>query len=207
MEEMVGRMRRGYAVDNDDFDELYPTEVRERSSAYWTPVAVALRAAELLAPRRTMRVLDFGSGCGKLCIVGAIRTGAFFTGVEHRAHLVRSANAASRLLRVETTQFVHGSFEHVDVSRFDAIYFFNPFEENLFGRAAQLDWTVELSRPRFLRDASSAIRILLAARPGTRVVTYHGLGTRMPAGYFKVHRERIHTDVLELWIKGSSEKR
>jgi len=41
-------------------------------------------------------------------------------------------------------------------------------------------------------------RRLAAARPGTRVVTYHGFGGEMPPGFERVRRD---ADELSLWIR------
>jgi len=38
-------------------------------------------------------------------------------------------------------------------------------------------------------------------RAGTRVVTYHGFGGKLPAGYALASREPAGGDALELWIR------
>src|SRR3954452_18195742 len=64
-------LRSGAAVPDAEFDRLFPDELRDRSYLHWTPVEVAVRAAELLAPSpRGIRVLDVGAGVGKLCLIG-----------------------------------------------------------------------------------------------------------------------------------------
>ena len=194
------RLREGRVVDSE-FDDIYPTSVRDVSSSFWTPVSVAMRAAELLVHRASTRVLDVGSGAGKFCIVGAAVTGASFTGIEHRAHLVETARSAASRLGIEGARFVHGAFDTADVATYDAIYFFNPFEENLWDSEARLDDTVKLSDERFIADIEHAERLLAGARIGTRVVTYHGFGGEMPPGYCRALRERCHTGHLELWVK------
>jgi SAM-dependent methyltransferase len=201
VDEMLRRLESGEPVADSVFDQLYPWSQRMQSPAFWTPVAVALRATELLVPKGTGRVLDVGSGVGKLCIVGAASTNAHFVGIEQREHLVRIAKDAARRVGLVNAHFVHDTFDRADVGSYDAIYFFNPFEENLWPPAAHLDHTVELSEARFVRDAASAHRLLDAARIGTRVVTYHGLGVEMPPQYEHVSRERAHSGSLDLWVK------
>jgi SAM-dependent methyltransferase len=199
-------LREGRAVDAE-FDLIYPPTVRSVSSSFWTPMSVAIRAAELLVYRASTRVLDVGSGPGKFCIVGAAVTGASFTGIEHREHLVRTARGAAARLGVEGARFLHGTFDTLSVANFDAFYFFNPFEENIWD-LDHLDRTVELSHTRFEADVKRAQKLLAAARVGTRVVTYHGLGGEMPSGYVQVLRESRHTGYLELWMKnGESQSR
>ncbi len=196
------RLRERFLADAE-FDEVYPASLRAVSASFWTPVSVALRAADLLARGPATRVLDVGSGAGKLCIVGAAATGALFTGVEHRGHLVQAAREAARRWGADSAQFVHGTLDTVDVQSFDAIYFYNPFEENLWSCHGHIDRTVALSRERFRADVALAEELLGKARAGTRVVTYHGFGGEMPSGYRRALREAVHTDFLELWVKES----
>jgi SAM-dependent methyltransferase len=184
-----------------EFDDIYPPAVRGASSLFWTPVSVAMRAAELLVRRAATRVLDVGSGAGKFCIVGAAATGASFVGVEHRQSLVQAARAAAARLGLDGARFVYGAFDTVDIASFDAVYFFNPFEENVRRGESCLDDTVTLSRERFRADVASAERLLARARLGTRVVTYHGFGGEVPPGYRRVVRERQRSGYLDLWVK------
>ncbi|HEX7669861.1 MAG TPA: hypothetical protein VF395_09770, partial [Polyangiaceae bacterium] len=83
-----------------EFDVAYPPGIRAVSSSFWTPVSVALRAAELLVTTASSRVLDVGSGVGKFCIIGAAATGATFTGVEHRPRFVSVAERVADLFGV-----------------------------------------------------------------------------------------------------------
>lgn len=199
----VSRSLRERRLVDSVFDDVYPTTVRAVSSSFWTPVAVATRAAELLVQSASTRVLDIGSGAGKFCIVGAAVTGARFTGIEHRQHLVQVARLAADRLGIDGACFVHGSFDTVDVASFDAVYLFNPFGENLWDTDDFLDDTVELSRERFMADIDHVERLLTEARVGTRVVTYHGFGGEMPFGYRLVLSEYRHSGDLELWVKTS----
>ncbi len=199
----LGARLREYGVTDAEFDRVFPTRAREVSSEYWTPVAVAQRAASLLVQKGCRRVLDVGSGVGKFCIVGAAFTGATFVGVEHRGHFVATARDAARRIGVGSAQFVHGTFDAVNVADFDALYFFNPFEENLWTQDVQLDQTVHLSEGRFSADVDRARHMLAHARIGTWVMTYHGLGDDVPAGYVLSHREPHRSGYLKLWVKAS----
>src|SRR5882724_9352746 len=69
---LITALRKRNAVDDAAFDQLYSEDVRRLSGVHWTPVSVALRAVELLAPEAGMRVLDVGAGAGKLCCLGAL---------------------------------------------------------------------------------------------------------------------------------------
>lgn len=194
-------LRREVALADEDFDALYPEAVREVSSRYWTPVAVAMRAAQLLVTDRSTRVLDVGSGAGKFCLVGALATGASFTGVEHRAGLVEVAQAAAASLGARRARFVHGRFHTVPWETFDAFYFFNPFAENVFPASEHLDASVELSSDRCLADLTFAEELLARAKDGARIATYHGFGGQMPGSYELLRTEPLGSDYLELWVK------
>jgi SAM-dependent methyltransferase len=179
-------------------DDLYPDEVAELSARHFTPVAVARRAAELLAPTPHHRVLDLGAGPGKLCIVGAATTGAHFTGIELRRHFVRAAIAASSRLLLRNVHFIHADILDVEWRPYDSYYLFNPFAEHLIGA---IDGTVAARPTLFSFYVDAVGRRLRGAPPGTRVVTYHGFGGHMPPGYRLAAREKAGSDELELWIR------
>jgi SAM-dependent methyltransferase len=198
---LTARLREGSCVADAEFDEVFPFFARKASSKFWTPVSVARRAAQLLVQEGSTRVLDVGSGVGKFCIVGAASTNATFVGVEHRAHFVDVAREAACRTGVASAHFVHGTLDAVSASDFDGFYFFNPFEENLWDSDGQLDQTVPLSRERYDADVERALRMLIEARVGARVVTYHGFGNAMPGGYLLARRELHRSGFLNLWVK------
>ena len=199
-------LRERTAVRDEDFDLLYPPEVRAASPMFWTPVRVAVRAAELLVGnRRGAKVMDVGSGPGKLCIVGALTTSGHFTGVEQRPQLVNAARGAASQLHVGTSvSFVLGRLDEIDWASYDAFYFYNPFMENMYSPECHYDRTIELSKPRFVRDIAGARRGLRRAREGARVVTYHGLGDELPGQFHLEHSEIAGSDCLEVWVRSSN---
>lgn len=199
--DLAQRLRDGRKVFDFELDRVFSLELRKVSSFFWTPVSVALRAAELLVDGPATRVLDVGSGIGKFCLIGAAATGASFTGVEHRERFVRAARDAADRMGLGGVSFVHGTFDRVDVASFDAIYFFNPFEENVWVAHEHVDRSVELSEERYAADVLRAEQLLSRARVGTRVVTYHGFGGVVPSSYSLTLRERRHSGILDLWTK------
>lgn len=189
--------RRGELSDAE-LDQVFPEELRDRSHIHWTPVAVAARAAALLAPEPSARVLDVGSGVGKMCLVGALVTGATWWGIEQDATQVAAARSAAWVLDIgRRTRFVHGDASRLAWDEFDAIYFYNPFSTLMlaphaspFVRYATLQATLRRIEQR-----------LAGVREGTRVVTYHGWGGNLPAGYTLISREPAGSDALELWLR------
>jgi SAM-dependent methyltransferase len=192
-------------LGEDDFDFVFPQAIRWYSSHFWTPVEVAEAAAAFLAPDPSVRVLDVGSGAGKFCIVGAATTGARFSGIEQRPHLVAVAKQASHALRVPRAEFTVGTIEGVNWSSYDAFYFFNPFEENIFQEQGCFDRTVVLSEERFWRDVGFMERVLARAALGTRIATFHGFGGRIPRSYDLVDQKYYDRGILRLWRKTSSD--
>ena len=195
---LVRRLRDGTAVDDAAFDRLYPDDVARLSGVHWTPVAVALRAAELLAPEAGMRVLDVGAGAGKLCCLGAlVRTGRWH-GIERDPALVDVAIRIAGELEVGgRAQFEAGDALAGDWRGYDSVYLYNPFESQLFGggfaRAAGGAGVAE-------QVARTQVRLGELA-PGTRVVTYHGFGGDMPPGLARVSTEDVAGGRLALWIR------
>lgn len=198
---ILSAARSGLGDPDYEFDQVYPDRVRAVSSRFWTPARVAVRAASLLVSGPETRVLDVGAGVGKFCILGAAATGATFVGIEQRHHFVGLAADAAAAFDVRSATFRAGAFDTVRADAFDAFYFFNPFQENLLGPDAHLDDSVPLSLERFRHDTLKAVRMLSEARAGTRVVTYHGMGVRMPPGFTRIEQESHRSGHLELWIK------
>lgn len=197
-------LREGHAIPDEVFDAFLPPHIRRLSARHWTPVDVAVRAVELLVVRGGMKILDIGSGAGKFCLVGALCSDAIFVGVEQRPHLVELAAHLQRWLRIDRARFIHGNVAWMDWREYDGFYFFNPFFENVSDGLTHIDDTIELSARRRLEYIMATYARLLEARPGARVVTYHGFGGIMPNCYRKVHEEPAGTDVLELWVRQAS---
>jgi predicted RNA methylase len=190
-------------ADDEDFDARYPERLRVASRMFWTPLAVARRAAELFASHGARRVLDVGSGPGKFCLGAAAREPSLsFTGIEHRDELVAIATTLAEQLGLPNVRFEKGEATASDWGAHDGLYFFNPFGENLFGDPSEfLDDTVELSCRRFQRDVERTESQLIAAAVGTVVATYHGYGGRVPCSYELVEAERCGTNWLRVWVK------
>lgn len=198
---LVGALRAGRRVKDSAFDAIYPPEVRELSNRHWTPVGAARRAARMLALDAETRVLDVGSGVGKFCLVAALTTPGRFVGIERRGHLVELARSIGAEYGAHRAEYLHGDIAELDWSAFEAFYFFNPFIENILGRRERIDDTVDLTPRRYNHDTTVTRDRLAEARPGTRVVTYHGPRAIIPSGYDLADYEPWGTDALELWIK------
>lgn len=191
-------LRQRRLVSDLDFDRLYPLSHRTRSPFHWTPIDVALRACALLAPQPGERVLDVGSGVGKLCLVGALSWTATWVGIERDLAMILAADAAARKLSIAGgVEFIHGDAMALDWTTFDAIYMFNPFAETLFQS------TIEPGsrRDEYIAYVERARVQLARLRPRARLVTYHGYGGEIPDDFDLVALEQAREDRLCLWIR------
>ncbi len=181
---------------------VYDGRIRGLSKRHWTPVDVAARAAARLVEAGATRILDVGSGVGKFCLVGAQRTNATFVGVELREDLVVVARDAAKTLGVSRATFVHANVDDFPFEGFDGIYLYNPFFEHVSGNLRPIDDTLERSRATYRRLVSTTLAKLAAlSRPGV-VVTFSGLGGRVPPDAFEfLGEEAAGNDWLEVWTK------
>ncbi|MDQ3119436.1 MAG: class I SAM-dependent methyltransferase [Verrucomicrobiota bacterium] len=185
------------SIDDEKFDQIYPPTIRELSSLFWTPVAVAAEAAKLLVTAPGTRVLDVGCGPGKFCLVAAAATEGRFAGVEQRGELIAAARQAAHHLSLSRVEFVHANLMEIAFGDYDAFYLFNPFEENMHGHT--IDSAIPLSAALF-KKYTKHVAAQLDTRPiGTRVVTYMGYADDIPASYDC--ESALFGDDLKLWIK------
>jgi SAM-dependent methyltransferase len=198
------RLVAGEAVEDAELDRAWPPWVAALSEVHWTPVEVARRAAAFLTADRGSgaKILDVGSGAGKFCLVAAATTGASFVGVERNPRLVDEARRLATALDLENVAFRAGLMEDIDWSPFDGFYFYNPFGEQFL---EEEETTLEPGAPRGWPVYAHAVRTALAklylTRPGTRVVTYHGLGAALPPGFELVKLARIHDGLLRFYVR------
>ena len=187
------------SVDGNDeeFDRIYPRNIRRISDQHFTPLDVAKRAASFLVNRPGTRVLDVGSGAGKFCFAGAATTDGIFTGIEQREDLVNLSNSIAQDLQTKNVRFIHANVMGIDFKAFDAFYLFNPFYENVKSRE-RIDDTVLVS-PSLFASYSSYTKNQLSDMPeGTRLATYYTSPAFIPAGYKQLESSDAH---LLFWEK------
>jgi precorrin-6B methylase 2 len=199
-----GRRAELYAVpplaEADDFDRLLDGEAQRVSRIHWTPAVVCRRAAELLALKPGERVLDVGSGVGKLCLLASQHSDGRFVGVEQRLGLVtQSRSLAARL--GSSAEFLHGEAFDLDWTAFRALYFYNPFDEARFPSSSQIDGSIKTGPEIFNRLVAAAQARLEEMPSGTRVVTFHGIGGPMPECFELQVSERAGDGQLQRWVR------
>ncbi len=197
-ESIAAALQQGDDLDDPSFDRIYPGGHRFRSSTHWTPVEVARRACAMLAPTAADRILDIGSGVGKFCLIGALTSPGSWIGIEQDAGMVRAAAIAARALGIEArVEFRQGSIEKLRFAEFTAFYLFNPFEEVLYTAKEG----TEGRRKKFRTLVEHVEEKLSFTAPGTRVVTYHGMGGEMPSCFELMVREPARDSELCLWVR------
>lgn len=200
--DLVGDLRDGRLPTDVAFDRVLARKLRKVSQTYWTPIEVVARVCQWIEQHGIRSVVDVGAGAGKFCVAAALLTRARFVGVEQRRWLVDAARELARVMGVDDrVEILHATLGAELLPSAEAYYFFNPFGENLFEVEDSLGADVELGLERHRRDIKTA-RAALDARPmGTYVITYNGLGGRMPPCYGEVDVDRELPNTLRLWRK------
>ncbi len=201
MGQEIGRkLIAGDEVTDEEFDALLDEKPRARSGRYWSCVRAARVASKLLTQAGAQNVLDVGAGVGKFCTIASLTSSRRVWGLERRGALVYDARRLAQRLGAEVVMH-EGTLADIDPSRFDGFYFFNPFGEYVADDAGRYDSEFPRSFDAYIRDARTVERWLLDAPVGTAMVTYNGLGGRIPACFKVQHTTLVRDDVMRLWVK------
>jgi protein-L-isoaspartate O-methyltransferase len=100
--------------ENSKFDEIYPRLYQDHSARHFTPVNIAIKAAQLLVDNSSDKILDIGSGVGKFCCIGSSVTDAHFYGVEKRKTLINLSNKIKRVYKLKKAHFIKNDFNALD---------------------------------------------------------------------------------------------
>ena len=194
-------LRLNIPIKDKEFDSIYPLKVREMSKRHFTPIDVAIKAAQFLITKPNQKVLDIGCGVGKFCFVASSYSNAIYTGVDYRPHFIALCIILSEKHRFKNVNFIYSDIIKVDFSEYDAFYFFNSFLEQT-DSTARLDDTVETNFENY-KKYTAFLKEQFTKKPiGTRVVTYHGYNNQLPESY-----KLVKTDfdgLLKCWEKRDS---
>lgn len=184
---------------DDEFNKIYPYSIQALAARHWTPLQVARKAANFLAYKNGVRILDIGSGVGKFCLSAAFyEPTALFFGVEQRRNLISYAESVKEKLRLENAWFIHGNFTQLDFKKYDHFYFYNAFYENLAG-TNKIDDSIDYSAELFNYYNRYLFKQLEKKPSGTRLVTFHSLEDEVPADYQLINSEM--NQLLKFWRK------
>lgn len=185
-------------IKDEEFDVIYPHHIRKLTSTHWTPLLVAKIAAEYLAFKPGIKVLDIGSGVGKFCMAGSAHTGGYFVGVEQRESLYKLSASLSKSYKLNNVEFIHSNIIDIKFDEYQSFYFFNPFYEYL-DPSSDTDYSVQSDQNLYLAY-SEYVRAQLALMPkGTRIATYWESTSIIPEHY-DLQFSRIG-GLLNMWEK------
>ncbi len=186
------------ALEDEDFNRIYPLSIQKLAKRHWTPVEVAKSAADFLVRHPGSKVLDIGSGAGKFCLVAASTTQGIFTGVEQRKDLADLATEIAVSNDIRNVYFIHANITEIDFSEYNAFYFYNSFQENI-EPGARIDEDVETDT-RYYERYSDYVNLELSKKPvGTRLVTYWSALYEVPENYRL--QFSAYNDMLKFWEK------
>lgn len=169
---IIDKLRIHKNIPDEDFDVIYPFEIRELSERHWTSVYVAKVASDFLCNQRSVKVLDIGSGAGKFCFVAAaLHPSSEFHGIDIRENLITLSNQLKEEHKVTNASFSQQDILKMDLSGYDGIYFFNSFQEKIDPSSA-IDHTSEVSVQQYIEYTKHIFNELNKLPRGTKLVTY-----------------------------------
>lgn len=194
-------LRLHIPLKDNEFDAIYPANIRKMSKRHFTPVDVAIKASQLLITKPKQKILDIGCGAGKFCFVAGATSEAQYTGVDYREKLIELCKKITNQHRFKNVHFIHKNILKLDFSKYDAFYFFNSFQEQI-DASAKIDNEIATSKENY-KTYSDYIKKQFEKMPdGTRIVTYYADGKQIPASYRLVCSH--FNGLLLCWEKSSN---
>jgi len=185
-------------IEDDEFDLIYPENIKRVAEIHFTPVNVSKIAARYLVERKGFKILDIGSGAGKFCMIGSACTDGYFTGVEQRKSLCAVAQKVSKKYNLTNVKFINANVLDIAFKDFDAFYFYNSFYENICA-SGDINNEVELTLDLYVKYSNYVKEQLDLMPIGTKLVTYFSHLKEIPNSY----KVKISTldDKLKMWEK------
>lgn len=196
--DVFSKLRKNVAVFDEEFDTIFPEDVREHSNRHFTSVFIAQQASAFLTEEGAKKILDIGSGTGKFCLVASATTKSNFTGVEHRAYQVEIGNECARRYGLSNCNFIADTILNIDFKEYDAFYIFNPFLEAK-DPTAQMDQAVKVGLNEYETFSNYVYQQFDSLKIGTRIASYWTSKTQFPPSFELV--KSSFGDTLTFWIK------
>jgi SAM-dependent methyltransferase len=195
---VFSKLKNNVAVFDEEFDAIFPEDVREHSNRHFTSVFIAQQAAAFLTEEGAKTILDIGSGTGKFCLVASALSKAQFTGVEHRTYYVEIGNDCAKQFGLLNCKFIADTILNIDFSNYDAFYIFNPFLEAK-DPSAQMDETLKVGLKEYETYSAYVYKQFDSLRVGTRIASYWTSKTQFPPSFQLV--KSAFGDTLTFWRK------
>jgi SAM-dependent methyltransferase len=103
-----------------------------------TPYSYILNFLDQFKPKAGETVYDLGCGFGKVVIIGALNSDAYYKGIELVKERANRAEAIRKLLNVPNAEFHCGNVLDYDFSDGDIFFLFNPFSEKTLKAVGQI---------------------------------------------------------------------
>lgn len=169
---VINQLRIQKNISDEDFDVIYPFEIRELSDRHWTSVYVAKVAADFLCNQRPVKVLDIGSGVGKFCFVGAaLHPDSEFHGIDIRENFINLSDQLKEQHQLTNASFFLQDVMEMNLTGYHGIYFFNSFQEKIDPTSA-IDHNSEVSVEQYIQYTNHIFNELNKVPAGTKLVTY-----------------------------------
>jgi SAM-dependent methyltransferase len=196
---ILDQLRIQKNISDEEFDAIFPFEMRELSERHWTSVFVAKISSDYFCNRHPVKVLDIGSGAGKFCFVGAtLHPTSQFHGIDIRKHFIDFSNKLKEEYQVHNASFFHKDVLQIDFSGYDAIYFFNSFQEKI-DASSIIDRDSAVSVEMYIAYTNHIFNELNKVPIGTKLVTYYSEDFYVPSS-FKLLSTHINGE-LKFYLK------
>jgi SAM-dependent methyltransferase len=196
---IIEKLKYEKIVSDEEFDLIYPSDIKSLSKRHWTPVSIAKIASDFLCYDKDLKILDIGSGVGKFCMVGAtLKPQCQFFGIDIRENYIKLSNKLKGSYRIRNVEFLNKDILELSLNYYDCIYFFNSFQERI-DNTAYIDNYSELSYDLY-KDYTKHIFSQFDSMPiGTRIATYHTADFYIPGNYTMVGK--LFDAKLKFYIK------
>ncbi|SFX00102.1 methyltransferase domain-containing protein [Cytophaga hutchinsonii] len=180
---IIDQLRIQKNIPDEEFDAIYPFEIRELSERHWTSVFVAKTAADFLCNQRPVKVLDIGSGAGKFCFVGAaLHPSSQFHGIDIRENFIQLSNNLKEQYAVANVSFFQQDALEMDLTGYGGIYFFNSFQEKI-DPTSVIDHNSKVSVEQYIQYTNHIFNELNKVPAGTKLVTYYSEDFCVPGSF------------------------
>jgi predicted RNA methylase len=196
---MLEVLKLKIGLKDEEFDSVYPEEIRKLSYRHFTPFEVARKVSAWLNDHKEpLNLIDLGSGVGKFCLVAAAFTHHKITGVDFRKNYIELCNKLNSRLQLKNLSFIHKDITTLNFRDYNAFYFYNSFLEQL-DPTAKMDDRFETSQIVYSVYTTHLKNQLAAMPAGTVLITYYVVWDQVPFSYELVKQE--YDGALKMWIK------
>jgi SAM-dependent methyltransferase len=191
-------------VDDLEFDKIYCERIRVLSRQHFTPIRVALHAANFLVDSPGCTVLDIGSGMGKFCFVLSTYFNVNLVGVDFREDFIVQSKKIAQQHQFKRIEFIHSNILDFDLTNYNRLYFFNSFQEQL-DHTNELDDSIDRSSDNYIKYTDALKEKLDKLPAGTKIAAYHTFNDQIPFSYKLVDIKC--NGYLKFWEKSKVSKR